>query len=126
MRTEADNLGEVISGAGAGELLEQRKIELSLGSGETPAQMQPRIWPFGRACRRPRLAETDQVADWAVEHALLILVAALELGGLNGVEAAPPGVAIAAPLRMQCAHPGEGAPHRPARAADALTHPIAQ
>src|ERR1700738_1367470 len=116
----------MIGGAGGGEFFDQRKIELRLGSGETSTQMQPRICRFRRFRRRPRLAEPDQVADWAVEHALLVLVAALELRGLDRVESAPPGVAIAAPLRMQCAHPSPGAPQRHAGADEALTQAIEQ
>jgi len=126
IRAKANDLGEIIGGTGGGELLELRKIELRRGSAEASAQIQPRIRRFGRGRRRSCFAEPDQVADRAVEHALLVFVAAFELRGLNGVEAAPPSVAIAAPLWMQGLHPGESAPQRHAGADEAPTEAVEQ
>ena len=125
IRAKADDLGEIIGGAGVGELLERGKIELRLGSLETTPQMQPRLRRFCRA-RRPRLGEADQVAERAVKDELLVLVTAFELPGLNGVEIAPPHVAVPGPLRMQCAHPGKGAPQRHTGADEAPTQAIEQ
>src|SRR5439155_23648078 len=126
LRAKADDLGEIIGGAGIGELLEQGKIELRLGSLETPPQMQPWLRRFCRARRRPCLGEADQVAERAVKDELLVLVTAFELPGLNGVEMAPPDVAVPGPLRMQCAHPREGAPQRHAGADEAPTQAVEQ
>ena len=55
---------------------------------------------------------------------LLVLVAAAKLRGLNGVEIPPPGVTVAAPLRMQCRHSYEGAPQRHASDDEALTETV--
>ena len=66
----------------------------------------------------------DQIAEGTIQQDLLVLVAAAKLRGLNGVEIAPPSVAVAAPLRMQCRHSYEGAPQRHAGAHEALTETI--
>ena len=83
--------------------------------------MQPGIPVSGRGFRL-----AHKMAERAVQHLLLVLVAALELRWLNGVEVAQPGVAIAAPLRMQCGHTGEGAPQWHAGGDEALTQPVEQ
>jgi hypothetical protein len=72
-------------------LLERRKIELCFGPDETATQVQPWACVYGRSRHGrgcPRFAETDQIADRAVEYALLVFLAAFELLGLNGVELA--------------------------------------
>ena len=66
------------------------------------------------------------MADRASQDNLLVFVAALELAGLNSVEVAQPGVAIAAPLRMQCAHPCKSSPQRHAGIDEALTETVEQ
>src|SRR6516225_6326572 len=118
---EADDLGEIIGGAGIGKLVQQRKIDLRLRAGETPAQIAP-----GVAAASGSLSFADKMADRASQDNLLVFVAALELAGLNSVEVAPPSVGIAGPLRMQCPHPGEGTPQRYAGADEALTQAIEQ
>ena len=105
IRAKADDLGEIVGGTGGGEPFEKRKIELGLGSGETPAQVQPRISFCGGGFRL-----APQIGKGTVKHFLLVRVAAFKLNGLNGVEVAPPSVGVASPLRMQCPHPGEAAP----------------
>ena len=66
------------------------------------------------------------MAERAVLHLLLILIAPLELRGLDGVQAAPPGVGIAAPLRMQRRHPCESAPQRYTGADETSTEAVEQ
>ena len=88
--------------------------------------MEPRICVFFRGRHRKRLAAADEGANRAVEHALLVIVAAFELDGLDGVEMAPPGITIAAPLRMQCLHPSKRAPQRHAGDDEALTETVEQ
>ncbi len=66
------------------------------------------------------------MAERAVEDELLVLVTALELPGLNGVEVAPPHVAVPGPLRVQCAHPGESTPQRHTGADEAPTQAVEQ
>ena len=88
--------------------------------------MQPGIRRFDRGGRRPCFAELDQPAERAVDDELLVLVTAFELHGLNGVEVAPPDVAVSSPLRMQRAHPGKGAPQRHAGADEAPTQAVEQ
>jgi hypothetical protein len=107
VRTEADDLREIIGSAGGGEIFENGKIEQCLGSGETPTQVLPGISLLGGVFYLP-----DQIAEGAIQQDLLVLVAAEKLRRLNGVEIPPPGVAVAAPLRMQCRHSYEGAPQR--------------
>jgi len=72
-----------------------------------------------RGCfRRPREFIVGSSQD------LLVLVAAAKLRGLNGVEIPPPGVAVAAPLRIQCRHSNEGAPERRPSDHEALTETV--
>jgi len=59
-----------------------------------------------------------------MQQDLLVLVAAFKLRGLNGVEVTPPGVAVAASLRMQCRHSYEGAPYRHASDHKTLTETV--
>ena len=66
----------------------------------------------------------DQIAEGTIQQDLLVLIAAAKLRGLNGVEIPPPGVAVAAPLRMQCRHSYEGAPQRHASDHEALTETV--
>ena len=42
--TEANDLGEIVGGAGGGEIFEDGIIEPWFGSGETPAQVSPGIF----------------------------------------------------------------------------------
>ena len=105
VRAKADDLREIIGSAGAGELVENRKIEPCLGSNETPTQVQPGIFLFSGVFHLP-----DQMTEGAILQDLLVLVAATKLAWLNGVEIPPPGVTVTAPLRMQCRHSREGAP----------------
>ena len=49
VRTEADDLREIIGSAGGGEIFENGKIEPCLGSGETPTQVLPGISLFRRS-----------------------------------------------------------------------------
>ena len=44
---EADDLGEIIGGAGIGKLVQQRKIDLRLRAGETSAQVAPGVAAAG-------------------------------------------------------------------------------
>ena len=67
-----------------------------------------------------------QVAEVAVQHLLLIFVASLELRRLYRVQMAPPGIAIAAPLRVQGGHPGKGAPQWYSRCDKTLTQTVEQ
>ncbi len=119
VRTEADDLHQIIGSAGGGEIFENGKIEQCLGSGEAPTQVLPGIFLLAGVFELP-----DQVAEGTVQQNLLVLVAAAKLRGLNGVEIAPPSIAVAAPLRMQCRHSYEGAPQRHAGAHEALTQTI--
>jgi hypothetical protein len=64
------------------------------------------------------------MAEGAILQDLLVLVAAAKLPWLNGVEIAPPDVAVAAPLRMQGRHSYEGAPQRYAGGHQALAETV--
>ena len=66
------------------------------------------------------------MAERAILQDLLVLVAAAKLAWFNGVEIPPPGVTVAAPLRMQCRHSREGAPQRHASDHEALTETVEQ
>ena len=58
--------------------------------------------------------------------ARLLDSAATKLAWLNGIEVPAPGVAVAAPLRMQCRHPREGAPQRHASVHETLAETVEQ
>ena len=66
----------------------------------------------------------DQIAEGAIQQDLLVLVAAAKLRWLDGAEVPPPGVAVAAPLRMQRRHSYEGAPQRHPSDHEALTETV--
>jgi hypothetical protein len=104
-RTEAHDFHEIVGSAGGGQLLENWKIELSLGAGEPPTQMPPGVSLSSGGFRL-----LDQMGKGAVEDVLFILIAAFKLLRLNGMEITPPGITVATPLGMQCPHAGEGAP----------------
>src|SRR5439155_27133007 len=91
VRTEADDLREIIGSARGGKIFENGKIEQCLGSGETPTQVLPGTSSLAGAFHLP-----DQITEGAILQDLLVLVAAAKFRGLNGVEIAPPGLAIAA------------------------------
>jgi len=118
---EADEPGEIIGGAGGGEILEHWKIELRFGPYQPPAEMQ----------QRPSLDDLFvrlalEMAEDAGLHILLVPVAARELRRPLKPTVAPPRVGITAPLRMQCAHPREGAPQRHTGDDEALTETVEQ
>ncbi len=110
---------EIIGSTGGGEILENGKIEPRLGSGE-----RIEIVPPGISLRSGLFYLPDQLAEGTSQQDHLVLVAAAKLRGLDGVEVAPPGVAVAAPLRMQRRHADEGAPQRHAGTHEALTEPV--
>ena len=66
IRTEADDLREIIGSAGGGEIFENGKIEQRFGSGETPTQVLPGISVWGG---RFRLAGSDSRRDYSVRSA---------------------------------------------------------
>jgi len=66
----------------------------------------------------------DQMTERAFQYDLVVFRAAAKLRWLDGVEIAPPGVTVAAPLRMQRRHADEGAPQRHAGAYEALTKTV--
>src|SRR6202043_3003104 len=74
LRSEADDLGEIVGAASPGELFEQRKIEERLGSAQMPAQVPPRI---AASALGPCLA--NQIGERARQPILAILGAAFEL-----------------------------------------------
>ena len=80
VRAELDDLREIIGSASGGELLENRKIELCLGSSETPTQVQPGIFLLSGVFHLP-----DQIAEGTILQDLPVLVAAAKLTWLNGV-----------------------------------------
>src|ERR1700758_4046438 len=105
IRAKAHDLREIISGATGGEFLEDRKIELRRRARETPPQMPPRVGLFGR-----RVPPVHEISKRAVEPNLAAVCGAFEVPRLDCVEIAPPSVAIAPPLRMQCLHRSVTAP----------------
>lgn len=117
--TEADDLREIIGSAGGGEISEDGIIETRLGSGETPTLVLPGISLGSGLFYLP-----DQLAERTLQQDQLVLLATAKLSRLDGVEITPPGVAVSAPLRMQCRHAHEGAPQRHAGAHEALTETI--
>jgi hypothetical protein len=62
----------------------------------------------------------------AVEDVPFIFAPAFELLRLNGIEIAPPGVAVSAPLGMQCLHRRIAAPQRHAGRDEAAAKPVEQ
>ena len=72
------------------------------------------------------LGLADQGGERAVRDVLLVGLAAFDLGRLDDVEIALPGVAVARPLRMQGAHPGKCAPQWHAGTNEPATQPVEQ
>jgi hypothetical protein len=95
IRTKANDLRKIIGRTGCRESFEERKIELSLGSGQTPTQRAP-----GPSVRSSSALLMYEIANGAVQHALFVFVPTFELVGFDAVEVAPPRVGVAAPLRM--------------------------
>ena len=118
-RAEADDLSEIIGSAGGGQLLKNGIIKLCLGAGEAATQITP-----GIRLRSGVFQLADQIAEGAVLQDLLVLVAAAKLRGLDGIEVAAPGVAVAAPLRMQSRHADKRAPQRHSSDHQALTETV--
>src|SRR5580692_4765738 len=121
IRAKPHDLREIISGTAGGELFENRKIELRLRPGETPPQMPPLIGLFGRSA--PPVHEGGKRA---VEPNRAAVCGALEVPRFDGVEVAPPGVTVAAPLRMQRLHRGITSPQRHARCDEAPAETVEQ
>src|SRR5260370_23860772 len=121
LRPETDDLGEIVGSAGAGELFENRKIEERLRPRQPSTHIPPRITVSATG-----FYLTDQIGERASQPNLAILVAALELRGLDRIEIAPPEIAVAAPLRMQRPHRRRGAPQREPAENTPLTEAIEQ
>src|SRR5690242_10533667 len=107
VRAEPHDFGEIICGAGGSEFLEDRKIEFRFGTGETAAQIPPRAGFFGEGVQF-----AQQMGKGAVEPAPSTIYRSVEVLWLNGVEIAPPSIAVAAPLWVQCVHRCVAAPQR--------------
>ena len=108
---------EIIGAAVAEKLLEHRKIALLRAFHEAPAH--PGIVLAGD---RP----LDQVLEGAGQPDQLMIGAMGVMLGLDRIEIAPPGVAIAAPLRMQRLHRRMRAPQRHAVDDEALAEAVEQ
>jgi hypothetical protein len=100
---EAEELREIVGRALAEEFIQDDKIALLGSRIEAPAH--GRIVLAG-------IRPADQIVQRAAEPLRIAQIAACMLLRLNGVEVAPPQIAVGAPMRMQSLHAGLRAPKR--------------
>src|ERR1700736_2568011 len=115
MGAEDEELAEIVGRAESEELVEHWKITLCRTGFEPAAHGRIMLAALGA---------TDEVVQRAHQPSRRGIGAMSGLFGLDGIEVAPPSVAIARPLGMQRLHRGIGTPQRCAVDHQALTESV--